>query len=319
MIRVLVTAFGVFLATEAAHSEEYFGEFSDGPAGTFVSAEPRPRFRLTDIFKFKDPNGFEWSVPQNTEVDGASIPAAFWSFIGGPFEGNYLKASVIHDYFCETKERTAHDTHRNFYYGMRAEGVPDWKAKLMHWAVATFGPSWTIEKRIVHELRCSPNNTCQLSYVQRDQVVAAPAVDLEDPEVLAVALGKFGAVARTLKTTDGDTLDVTALGNVDGSLKSIEENAAEIRRTIVTEQFKTDPASVGVLVHAEIGSLDEVQAWPQNALPTFSTLPSMNRQTETPSSGGFRLEPGGVENLGRDLRLEQRTFQLPNDLRQLPH
>lgn len=61
--------------------------------------------------------------------------------------GRYIHASIIHDKYCDTRERTAHDTHRNFYYGMRASGVSPSKAKLMYWAVRTFGPSWTIEVR----------------------------------------------------------------------------------------------------------------------------------------------------------------------------
>jgi hypothetical protein len=319
MNRVILAAFGVLLATAAGQSEEYFGVFSDGPSGTFIRAEPRPLFRLSHVFRFKDPNGFEWSVPQDAEVDGASIPTVFWSVIGGPFEGNYLKASVIHDHYCRAMERTAHDTHRNFYYGMRAEGVPDWKAKLMHWAVATFGPSWKIEKRVVQEMTCSSdNNRCTITPVERQEVVSEPSVDLEDPEVLAVALAKFGAIAKTLKTTNGETLDVTAFGNVDASLKSIEENAAEIRRSVETKEFRTNPDALGILVPAEIRSIDDIQAWPQNSLPTYSAVPGLNDETQVPANGVFRLEPGGATDLQRDLRLEERTFQLPRELRQLP-
>jgi hypothetical protein len=47
-----------------------------------------------------------WTVQPHKEVDGASIPQAFWSIIGGPFEGFYIKASVVHDHYCEVKTRT---------------------------------------------------------------------------------------------------------------------------------------------------------------------------------------------------------------------
>jgi hypothetical protein len=30
-------------------------------------------------------------------TDGASIPRAFWSVVGSPFEGAYVKPSIIHD------------------------------------------------------------------------------------------------------------------------------------------------------------------------------------------------------------------------------
>jgi hypothetical protein len=126
--------------SQSSFSQEFFGEFRDALKGEFVDAKPRPKFKLASEFRFADPNGLLWSVPPDKEVDGASIPQLFWSFIGGPFEGAYIKASVIHDHYCDVKIRTEHDTHRNFYYGMRASGVEEWKAKFMYWAVATFGP-----------------------------------------------------------------------------------------------------------------------------------------------------------------------------------
>lgn len=29
----------------------------------------------------------------------------FWSFIGGPFEGKYRNASVVHDFLCKVQKR----------------------------------------------------------------------------------------------------------------------------------------------------------------------------------------------------------------------
>jgi Protein of unknown function (DUF1353) len=131
-VSALVVSLGPIVSF--AQTDEYFGDFLDKLRGVFnVEAMPRPMFKLESDFRFKDPNGLLWLAPAGEEVDGASIPQPFWSFIGGPFEGAYINASVIHDHYCKTKERTEHDTHRNFYYGMRTSGVPDWKAKLMHW------------------------------------------------------------------------------------------------------------------------------------------------------------------------------------------
>jgi len=126
-------------------TEEYFGQFDSEPSFTVkTNNSSRPTFVLNTDLKFIDPNSFNWVAPAKTEVDGASIPSFAWSFVGGPMSGKYLHASIIHDYFCITKERTAHDTHRNFYYGMRAKGVDESKAKLMYLMVRTFGPSWKI-------------------------------------------------------------------------------------------------------------------------------------------------------------------------------
>ena len=42
-----------------------------------------------------------WTAPKGAKVDGASIPQLFWTPIGGPFEGKYRYASVIHDTECD--------------------------------------------------------------------------------------------------------------------------------------------------------------------------------------------------------------------------
>lgn len=127
--------------------EEYFGTFSGEPSFSVkTNASGRPTFILLQDFQFTDPNGLRWTTPKGWEVDGASIPRIAWSVVGGPMSGKYLYASVIHDRYCDTKTRTALATHRTFYYGMKASGVSDGKAKVMYWAVRTFGPSWKITR-----------------------------------------------------------------------------------------------------------------------------------------------------------------------------
>ncbi|MBO0753482.1 MAG: DUF1353 domain-containing protein, partial [Bradyrhizobiaceae bacterium] len=60
---------------------------------------------IMEPFQFIDPHDRRWSVPRGIAVDGASIPQVFWSVIGGPFEGRYRNASVIHDYYCKARTR----------------------------------------------------------------------------------------------------------------------------------------------------------------------------------------------------------------------
>ena len=50
---------------------------------------------------FVDNKGKRWIVPTSSKVDGASIPSFLWTFAGSPFVGNYRRASVIHDHFCD--------------------------------------------------------------------------------------------------------------------------------------------------------------------------------------------------------------------------
>lgn len=99
---------------------------------------------LVEPFKYEDWRGVEWVAPSGSVVDGASIPQAGWSLVGGPFEGKYRDASVIHDVACEDQSRPWKDVHRAFYSGMRASGVDKRRAKLMFAAVYHFGPRWDL-------------------------------------------------------------------------------------------------------------------------------------------------------------------------------
>ena len=100
---------------------------------------------LMQDFSFIDSSGMTWLAPKGIVVDGASIPRPFWSIIGGPFEGQYRNATVIHDHYCETWKthgRSWQSVHRVFYYAMLAAGVPESKAIAMYIAVRQFGPRW---------------------------------------------------------------------------------------------------------------------------------------------------------------------------------
>lgn len=99
-------------------------------------------FRVTKEFTYIDPNNKRWTVPAETVVNGASIPRIFWSIIGGPYSGSYVKASTVHDHFCESMTRPWREVHRTFYTAMLLEGVAPIKAKIMYGAVYFFGPRW---------------------------------------------------------------------------------------------------------------------------------------------------------------------------------
>ena len=96
--------------------------------------------RLLSPLAYFDPTGVEWNAPSGWVVDGASIPQVAWSFIGGPFEGKYRNASVIHDVGCDQKNRPWEAVHEVFYSAMLTSGVETWRAKIMYAAVYHFGP-----------------------------------------------------------------------------------------------------------------------------------------------------------------------------------
>ena len=104
---------------------------------------------LLEPFAYVDPATARWLAPQGSEVNGASIPQAFWSVIGGPFAGRFRNASVVHDVACVERAAAWEDVHWMFYEACRCGGVGVAKAKLMYYAVWQFGPRWEIETTLL--------------------------------------------------------------------------------------------------------------------------------------------------------------------------
>jgi len=118
-----------------------WGHF-DGSVTATWSSDGRTMI-LVEPFSYVDPVGNRWLAPKGAKIDGASIPKFAWSFIGGPFEGRYRDASVIHDVACDEQKRNWEDVHAAFYTAMRARGVDLGTAEIMYAAVYHFGPRWT--------------------------------------------------------------------------------------------------------------------------------------------------------------------------------
>jgi len=123
-----------------------FGTFDGDPISWWL---PDGRvMKLAATFTFTDANGRAWSALSGSKVDGASIPKLFWTWIGGPFEGKYRNASVVHDTECQVPHKHRwQDVHRMFYAGCRAGGVGATLAKIMFAAVYHFGPRWDLKDR----------------------------------------------------------------------------------------------------------------------------------------------------------------------------
>lgn len=119
-----------------------YGRFEGTVKAEWLNDRNSRAMKLLEPFAFRDPNDKKWSVPAGTIVDGASIPKAFWSIIGGPFEGSYRNASVVHDHYCVVRTEPWQDVHRMFYYGLRAAGTSSAKSKVMYYAVWVGGPRW---------------------------------------------------------------------------------------------------------------------------------------------------------------------------------
>ncbi|HEX8449520.1 MAG TPA: DUF1353 domain-containing protein [Allosphingosinicella sp.] len=174
------------------------GKFSGNPQ---VELAPDGRTaKLLKKFSYTDLAGNRWVVPSGTMLDGASIPSPFWSFIGGPWEGKYRNASIIHDFYCDRKTRPWQAVHRVFYNGMISAGVDPVRASIMYYAVYKFGPRWRstvtkvpgvgfdgqptmLEKSVVVDI---PPPAYDPEDVERDQqLIMASQLTLEQIEALA--------------------------------------------------------------------------------------------------------------------------------------
>lgn len=126
-----------------------FGHFEGDVIGVW---DPNGRdMTLREGFAYIDRTQKRWHAPSGSVVNGASIPRAFWSITGGPFEGQYRSASVVHDVACVEMTETWQDVHRMFYEACRCGGVGERKAKTLYWAVYNFGPRWEFVEQTVPE------------------------------------------------------------------------------------------------------------------------------------------------------------------------
>jgi hypothetical protein len=117
-----------------------WGYFNGEPV-TKWNPDGRTMTLLTEL-RYTDPAGNVWVAPIGSVVDGASIPRYLWSLMGGPFEGKYRNASVLHDVAYGQKKRPWQDCDRMFYYAMRCSGVSAVEAKTMFYALYRFGHHW---------------------------------------------------------------------------------------------------------------------------------------------------------------------------------
>lgn len=97
---------------------------------------------LLNDLRYTDPYGEVWVAPAGSRVNGASIPRAFWTMIGGPFEGKYRNASVLHDVAYEQQTRPWQEVDRMFYNAMRCSGVGAVTAKTMYYTLVRHGRHW---------------------------------------------------------------------------------------------------------------------------------------------------------------------------------
>src|SRR5713101_4882568 len=127
-------------AEQSASRGSKWGYYNGEPV-TKWNPDGRTMTLLTEL-RYTDPQGVVWIAPIGSVVDGASIPRYLWSVMGGPFEGKYRNASVLHDVAYGQHKRPWQDCDRMFYNAMRCSGVSAVEAKTMFYALYRFGHHW---------------------------------------------------------------------------------------------------------------------------------------------------------------------------------
>jgi hypothetical protein len=165
-----------------------FGHFHGNPQ-TEWDPDGRRMYVLQD-FVYEDPDGKKWTAAKGSKIDGASIPQAFWWLVGGPFEGRYRNASIVHDTECQPPYKNDWKAvHRMFYNASRAGGVGQLKAKIMYMAVYHCGPRWP-----------RPSDSC----FHRDDFIRGVVVLRKNPTLSLGAIDAFTVEGLASQVSDSE-------------------------------------------------------------------------------------------------------------------
>ncbi|MEW8403624.1 MAG: DUF1353 domain-containing protein [Candidatus Thiodiazotropha taylori] len=138
----------LFLLVQSQALADNRKSFSGSVVVEWLNGGDDRKMKLLEELSYTDPKGKVWKVPKGAIIDGASIPKAFWSFVGPPFVGAYRRASVVHDYYCDKKSDTWEAVHRMFFDASLDGGVSVSKAVTMYAAVYAGGPRWKTVKML---------------------------------------------------------------------------------------------------------------------------------------------------------------------------
>lgn len=189
-----------------------FGSY-DGLPPKIILLDDGRKAKLIEPISYHQRDGTQWPVPADANLDGASIPRPLWSIIGGPFEGKYRNASIVHDRYCDTEERSWQDTHRMFYDAMRCSGVDSVKARVMFYAVYRFGPRWEVELEGVSKAQ----NADTLS----DRTAATLLYDAEAIAEHGLEVNEIEALADARNATVGDKTLEGTFGSSDSAADAL--------------------------------------------------------------------------------------------------
>ncbi|MDQ3199637.1 MAG: DUF1353 domain-containing protein [Verrucomicrobiota bacterium] len=165
---------------EAATKKYPWGYFTGSPV-TRWNPDGRSMTLLNEL-RYTDPNGAVWLAPAGSTVDGASIPRPLWSFMGGPFEGRYRNASVLHDVAYTQKNRPPADCDRMFYNAMRCSGVGPIESKTMYYSLLRFGWHWDFSVKRAKPFKVDRKLVARAEKAEIPQAAAVSREEIESAE-----------------------------------------------------------------------------------------------------------------------------------------
>ena len=142
-MKILTIAVACVLCTAAMQAQKR-GAFLGQVVTRWLEQDGVDRdMELLQNFEYVDPNGKHWIAPRGAIVNGASIPQPLWIF-GSPYTGDYRRASVIHDYFCDVRTEPWRLVHRMFLDAAIDGGLSELSAKTMYSGIMLGGPRWEL-------------------------------------------------------------------------------------------------------------------------------------------------------------------------------
>jgi hypothetical protein len=187
------------------------------------------RFELKRDFGYVDSSGVRWQAKAGLLTDGASIPPAFWSLVGHPYQGLYLKAAVVHDYYCipQNRYRKWQDVHRVFYDGMMFAGVGKTKAMLMYFAVWRFGPRWKVEE--IKPCTPRPDEFCASSEVVAFRIASESVAGFNVDDEYK----RLRAIERRIES---ENIDADSIGELEAHQPALPRSPSTLEVKAGTEQ-----------------------------------------------------------------------------------
>src|SRR4051794_9685128 len=95
MKRTFVAAILLVFAPALSARAEFVGKLDFQPTG----CKSKGQCELVYDFGYIDPKGVGWQAKAGLKTDGASIPPWAQLIIGGAWDGQFIRAAVIHDHY----------------------------------------------------------------------------------------------------------------------------------------------------------------------------------------------------------------------------